>query len=213
MDDIHFDESVYANPTVRDPSRYLPGREEHAKATHGYLGWGSGLHPCRQDRPTNHRFEAFCVANPHPRATAGQRGHEPSFLQGNGLVPANEFPVVCPTRGHSYYGHAYCPLRFPRVDKQRAMDKTIGLPWTTVIFSGPSWPKEQVYLKRFRELRHRTPRLHLNCSDGTVDGEQCPSTEAENTFSETIYGSSSVAMVAAAPFAPPAPWIRVISSP
>ena len=48
MDDVHLDESIYTNPTQWDPSRYLPGREEHKKTTHGYLGWGSGLHPCRK---------------------------------------------------------------------------------------------------------------------------------------------------------------------
>ena len=48
MDDIHLDEKIYENPKKWDPSRYLPGREEHTKATHGYLGWGSGLHPCRK---------------------------------------------------------------------------------------------------------------------------------------------------------------------
>lgn len=48
MDDIHLDASIYADPRKWDPSRYLPGREEHKKQAHGYLGWGSGLHPCRK---------------------------------------------------------------------------------------------------------------------------------------------------------------------
>ncbi|KAH8680564.1 cytochrome P450 [Xylariales sp. PMI_506] len=50
MDDIHLNDSIYSNPTKWDPSRYMPGREEHKKAPHGYLGWGSGLHPCPGQR-------------------------------------------------------------------------------------------------------------------------------------------------------------------
>ncbi|OIW26889.1 cytochrome P450 [Coniochaeta ligniaria NRRL 30616] len=50
MDDIHLDASIYADPRKWDPSRYLPGREEHKKQAHGYLGWGSGLHPCPGQR-------------------------------------------------------------------------------------------------------------------------------------------------------------------
>ncbi|KAH8889217.1 cytochrome P450, partial [Thozetella sp. PMI_491] len=48
MDDIHMNDMIYTNPIKWDPSRYLPGREEHKKTVHGYLGWGSGLHPCRK---------------------------------------------------------------------------------------------------------------------------------------------------------------------
>ncbi|KAK4209371.1 cytochrome P450 [Rhypophila decipiens] len=50
MDDVHFDEAIYSNPNKWDPSRYLPGREEHKKTTYGYLGWGVGLHPCPGQR-------------------------------------------------------------------------------------------------------------------------------------------------------------------
>lgn len=39
---------IYPNPKVWDPSRYLPGRAEDKKVEHGYLGWGTGLHPCRK---------------------------------------------------------------------------------------------------------------------------------------------------------------------
>ncbi|KAM7194677.1 Cytochrome P450 [Naviculisporaceae sp. PSN 640] len=50
MDDVHFDEAIYTEPMKWDPGRYLPGREEHKKIAHGYLGWGSGLHPCPGQR-------------------------------------------------------------------------------------------------------------------------------------------------------------------
>lgn len=44
--DIHQDPSIYLNPEVWDPARYLPGREEDKKAPHGWLGWGVARHPC-----------------------------------------------------------------------------------------------------------------------------------------------------------------------
>ena len=40
--DAHLNPDIYDNPTQFDPSRYLPGREEHKKQAHAYLGWGSG---------------------------------------------------------------------------------------------------------------------------------------------------------------------------
>ncbi|EMD85265.1 hypothetical protein COCC4DRAFT_76470 [Bipolaris maydis ATCC 48331] len=44
--DIHLDPNVYANPHEWDSTRYMPGRSEDTKKPHGYVGWGSGLHPC-----------------------------------------------------------------------------------------------------------------------------------------------------------------------
>ncbi|RFU80822.1 cytochrome p450 6a1 [Trichoderma arundinaceum] len=44
--DIHLNDSVYTDPMRWDPGRYLPEREEDKKDQHGYIGWGTGLHPC-----------------------------------------------------------------------------------------------------------------------------------------------------------------------
>ncbi|KZM19034.1 Sterol 14-alpha-demethylase [Ascochyta rabiei] len=44
--DVHQDPSIYPNPEVWDPARYLPGREEDKKVPHAWLGWGVGRHPC-----------------------------------------------------------------------------------------------------------------------------------------------------------------------
>lgn len=43
---VHFDPDVYADPEKFDPERYEDHRAEHKKVPHGYLGWGSGRHPC-----------------------------------------------------------------------------------------------------------------------------------------------------------------------
>lgn len=42
------DSNIYKRPLVWDPTRYLPERAEDKKTEHGFLGWGSGLHPCRE---------------------------------------------------------------------------------------------------------------------------------------------------------------------
>ncbi|KAJ6780014.1 hypothetical protein PWT90_05530 [Aphanocladium album] len=47
MDEVHLDKSIYPNPLVWEPARHLPGREEGMNKPHGFVGWGSGLHPCR----------------------------------------------------------------------------------------------------------------------------------------------------------------------
>ncbi|EMD60705.1 hypothetical protein COCSADRAFT_346074 [Bipolaris sorokiniana ND90Pr] len=44
--DIHLNPEVYTNPYEWDPSRYMPERAEDTKRPHGYVGWGSGMHPC-----------------------------------------------------------------------------------------------------------------------------------------------------------------------
>ena len=44
--DVHTDPDIYPQPDTWDPARYLPSRAEHAKVSHGYLGWGSGRHAC-----------------------------------------------------------------------------------------------------------------------------------------------------------------------
>ncbi|RYN46811.1 hypothetical protein AA0114_g8053 [Alternaria tenuissima] len=45
--DIHLDPDVYTDPHKWDPARYSPERaEDKKKAAHGFVGWGSGRHPC-----------------------------------------------------------------------------------------------------------------------------------------------------------------------
>jgi cytochrome P450 len=44
--DVHQDPSIYPNPSVWDPARYLPGRQEDKKGPHVWLGWGVARHPC-----------------------------------------------------------------------------------------------------------------------------------------------------------------------
>lgn len=46
ISDVHMDETVYKNPGRWDPGRYLSDRGEDKAKQHGYVGWGSGLHPC-----------------------------------------------------------------------------------------------------------------------------------------------------------------------
>ena len=43
---VHFDPGVYTDPDRFDPERFEDHRAEHKKVPHGYLGWGSGMHPC-----------------------------------------------------------------------------------------------------------------------------------------------------------------------
>ncbi|KAJ4367917.1 hypothetical protein N0V86_009757 [Didymella sp. IMI 355093] len=44
--DVHQDPSIYPNPSVWDPARYLPDRQEDKKGPHVWLGWGVARHPC-----------------------------------------------------------------------------------------------------------------------------------------------------------------------
>ncbi|OLN96091.1 Obtusifoliol 14-alpha demethylase 2 [Colletotrichum chlorophyti] len=45
--DLHLDPEIYADPLKWDPARYLPDRaEDKKKSVHGFLGWGTGRHPC-----------------------------------------------------------------------------------------------------------------------------------------------------------------------
>jgi sterol 14-demethylase len=44
--DVHLNPDFYRDPEKWDPSRYLPERAEDKKREHGYLGWGTGRHPC-----------------------------------------------------------------------------------------------------------------------------------------------------------------------
>jgi cytochrome P450 len=46
--DAHLNPQIYKDPLKWDPARLLPDRAEDKKATHGYLGWGVGRHPCRK---------------------------------------------------------------------------------------------------------------------------------------------------------------------
>lgn len=43
---VHFDPEIYPDPDQFDPERFEDYRAEHKKVPHGYLGWGSGRHPC-----------------------------------------------------------------------------------------------------------------------------------------------------------------------
>lgn len=47
--DTHMDESIYPEPQRWNPSRFL-GTKEGKEVPHGYLGWGSGNHPCPAQR-------------------------------------------------------------------------------------------------------------------------------------------------------------------
>ncbi|SPN98786.1 uncharacterized protein DNG_01827 [Cephalotrichum gorgonifer] len=46
FDDVHMNPQVYKDPFKWDPSRYAPETAEDKKTSHGYIGWGSGRHPC-----------------------------------------------------------------------------------------------------------------------------------------------------------------------
>ncbi|ROT39892.1 cytochrome P450 6A1 [Sodiomyces alkalinus F11] len=47
FDDVLMNSKYYPEPERWDPGRYLPGRADDKNAgTHGYIGWGSGRHPC-----------------------------------------------------------------------------------------------------------------------------------------------------------------------
>lgn len=37
---------IYSEPLRWDPGRYLPDRAEDKKHPMGYVGWGTGRHPC-----------------------------------------------------------------------------------------------------------------------------------------------------------------------
>ncbi|KAF1815451.1 cytochrome P450 6A1 [Eremomyces bilateralis CBS 781.70] len=59
VDDIHFDPEIYTDPQTWDPSRYLPHRAEDKKVQNGYLGWGTGRHPCHGMRFA--KLETFII--------------------------------------------------------------------------------------------------------------------------------------------------------
>ncbi|KAK8022707.1 cytochrome p450 6a1 [Apiospora rasikravindrae] len=44
--DTHMNEEIYHNPLKWDPSRFTKDVPEGSDVPHGYLGWGSGNHPC-----------------------------------------------------------------------------------------------------------------------------------------------------------------------
>jgi cytochrome P450 len=44
--DIHQDPTLYPNPEQWDPARHLDEDALYRKTPHGYVGWGSGRHPC-----------------------------------------------------------------------------------------------------------------------------------------------------------------------
>ncbi len=44
--DVHMNPDVYPDPQRWDPGRYLPDRAEDKSVPLGYVGWGTGRHPC-----------------------------------------------------------------------------------------------------------------------------------------------------------------------
>ncbi|KAH7012746.1 cytochrome P450, partial [Microdochium trichocladiopsis] len=44
--DTHMNEAIYPDPLKWDPSRFLGDKHQGDDLPHGYLGWGSGNHPC-----------------------------------------------------------------------------------------------------------------------------------------------------------------------
>ncbi|KAK7960439.1 cytochrome P450 6A1 [Apiospora saccharicola] len=48
--DAHMDEAIYPDPLRWDPSRFAKEVPEGSEVAHGYLGWGSGNHPCPAQR-------------------------------------------------------------------------------------------------------------------------------------------------------------------
>ncbi|KAK5134759.1 hypothetical protein LTR08_006134 [Meristemomyces frigidus] len=62
---LHYNPEIYESPDEWDPSRYMPGKEEHKKAEYGFLGWGAARHPClgmRFAKLENTIIVAFFVA-------------------------------------------------------------------------------------------------------------------------------------------------------
>ncbi|KAK8006972.1 fungal cellulose binding domain containing protein [Apiospora arundinis] len=51
--DTHMDEEIYPEPLRWDPSRFSKDVPEGSEVPHGYLGWGSGNHPCPAQRFAN----------------------------------------------------------------------------------------------------------------------------------------------------------------
>jgi sterol 14-demethylase len=58
-DDVHMDPAIYPDPHTFNPGRYLrvhhngdsaaaAGPRKKEEEPHSYVGWGSGLHPCRK---------------------------------------------------------------------------------------------------------------------------------------------------------------------
>ncbi|KAI1495631.1 cytochrome P450 6A1 [Biscogniauxia marginata] len=46
VDDVLLNEEWYTEPRRFDPGRFFEDRAEDKKVPHGYVGWGSGRHPC-----------------------------------------------------------------------------------------------------------------------------------------------------------------------
>ncbi|KAI1640868.1 cytochrome P450 [Biscogniauxia mediterranea] len=46
VDDVMLNSEWYTDPARFDPGRYVEDRAEDKKVPHGYVGWGSGRHPC-----------------------------------------------------------------------------------------------------------------------------------------------------------------------
>jgi len=47
VEDVMFGD-WYTDKDTWNPGRYLEGAAEDKKVPHGYMGWGSGRHPCRE---------------------------------------------------------------------------------------------------------------------------------------------------------------------
>jgi cytochrome P450 len=46
LGDTHQDPALFPDPEQWDPSRHLDENAAYRKVPHGYVGWGSGRHPC-----------------------------------------------------------------------------------------------------------------------------------------------------------------------
>ncbi|KAH9828353.1 Cytochrome-P450 6A1, partial [Teratosphaeria destructans] len=71
--------TIYRDPDVWDPARYLPGREEDKRQEYGWMGWGLGRHPClgmRFAKLENTMIVAFFLAYFDDIKLADEQGRE-----------------------------------------------------------------------------------------------------------------------------------------
>ena len=106
--DAHFNPEIYPDPFKWDPSRYLPEHAQDKKVAHGFLGWGSGRHPClgmRFAKLEQNIITAYFVSNfafsledehgnkltePPPVSVNGYFPHKPASLQFIKVMPREE---------------------------------------------------------------------------------------------------------------------------
>ena len=116
MDDVSRNPDIYTDPDSFDPGRYLDGRNEDKKVPHGYLGWGSGRHPCRKSLFFPMLFVFFLIAPPSPAFPSPlhttHTPKTPMFITAHIPIPfhksqssPNTTNQPCPTAGQRS-GHA-----------------------------------------------------------------------------------------------------------